>query len=202
MINRRVVLFVVCVYILRSIRSADCVELPVFFVSTSFNVWCITCYPKWEEALDNMCDVLKDVVSRDIVQPLASVQRPEQKYWLPHPVPLFTAVSMIPNMCHWSGIRAWHNMRHFSRTILSCLFFTRSSRFLHISASSFRPVLDYVCVWNECWYVVCSRQLLDVAGAKGNTPRSAWTQQAVRRGEIVKFASAPTLRTRIRGINP
>ena len=30
MINRRVVLFVVCVYILRSIRSADCVELPVF----------------------------------------------------------------------------------------------------------------------------------------------------------------------------
>ena len=30
MINRRVVLFVVCVYILRGIRSADCVELPVF----------------------------------------------------------------------------------------------------------------------------------------------------------------------------
>ena len=30
MIDRRVVLFVVCVYILRSIRSADYVELPVF----------------------------------------------------------------------------------------------------------------------------------------------------------------------------
>ena len=82
-----------------------------------------------EKKLWIICDVLKDVVSRDIVQPLASVQRPEQKYWLPHPVPLFTAVSMIPNMCHWSGIRAWHNTRHFSRTILSCLFFTRSSRF-------------------------------------------------------------------------
>ena len=30
MINRQVVLFVVCEYILRSIRSADYVELPVF----------------------------------------------------------------------------------------------------------------------------------------------------------------------------
>ena len=112
----------VCIYV-RLIISG------YLFFRIYFNVWCITCYPKWEEALDNMCDVLKDVVSRDIVQPLASVQRPEQKYWLPHPVPLFTAVSMIPNMCHWSGIRAWHNTRHFSRTILSCLFFTRSSRF-------------------------------------------------------------------------
>ena len=38
------VVYLSYVYTLRSIRSADYVELPVFCIY--FNVWCITCYPK------------------------------------------------------------------------------------------------------------------------------------------------------------
>ena len=48
----------------------------------------------------------RPVVGGDTFSPLAAVLGPEQKQWLCHPLPLFMAVSMIPNMWHSSILHA------------------------------------------------------------------------------------------------
>ena len=51
-------LFVVCVYMFVWLCRATCSCVPGIY----FNVWHITCYPKWEEALEFTCKVIGEVL--------------------------------------------------------------------------------------------------------------------------------------------
>ena len=74
------------------------------------------------------------VFGRDTFSALAPVLGPEQKNWLCHPLPLFMAVSMIPNM--------WHSsckfMRHSWLTKFGVLC-------LNQLVYSYKPYPHYTC---------------------------------------------------------